>query len=37
VHATFSDVASKALIGKREDIGKVLGEGAQKLTAIMTR
>lgn len=37
VHATFSDIATKALIGKREDIGKVLTEGAQKLTSIMTR
>jgi multiple sugar transport system substrate-binding protein len=37
VHATYSDIATKALIGKREDIGKVLGEGAQKLTGIMTR
>lgn len=37
VHATFSDVASKALIGKREDIGKVLSEGAQKLSEIMRK
>ncbi len=37
VHATFSDIATKALSGKREDIGKVLSEGAQKLTSIMTR
>jgi ABC-type glycerol-3-phosphate transport system substrate-binding protein len=37
VHATFSDVASKALIGKREDIPKALADGAQKLSAIMRR
>jgi ABC-type glycerol-3-phosphate transport system substrate-binding protein len=37
VHATFSDIAARALIGKREDIPKALSEGAQKLTAIMTR
>jgi multiple sugar transport system substrate-binding protein len=37
VHATFSDIAARALIGKREDIPKTLSEGAQKLTAIMTR
>jgi ABC-type glycerol-3-phosphate transport system substrate-binding protein len=37
VHATFSDIATKALSGKREDIPKVLAEGAQKLTAIMTK
>ena len=36
VHATFSDVASKALIGKREDIGKVLSDGAQ-LSEIMRK
>ncbi|HZS32260.1 MAG TPA: extracellular solute-binding protein [Methylomirabilota bacterium] len=35
VHATFADVASKALIGRREDIPKVLAEGAQKLTNVM--
>jgi len=37
VHATFSDTATKALSGKREDIPKVLAEGAEKLTAIMKR
>ena len=37
VHATFSDIASKALIGKREDIGKVLSDGAQKLSEIMRK
>ena len=37
VHATFSDVATKALTGKREDIGKVLTEGGQKLSEIMRR
>ena len=37
IHATFSDIAAKALIGKREDIPKTLSEGGQKLTAIMTR
>ena len=37
VHATFSDIASKALIGKREDIPKVLTEGAQKLSEIMRK
>jgi hypothetical protein len=30
-------VASKALIGKREDIGKVLAEGAQKLSEVMRK
>ena len=29
VHATFSDVASKALIGKREDIGRSCPRGAE--------
>ncbi len=37
MHATFSDIASKALIGKREDIGKVLSEGAKKLSEIMRK
>jgi hypothetical protein len=37
VHATFSDIASKALIGKREDIPKVLTEGAQKLSEVMRK
>ncbi len=35
VHATFADIASKALIGRREDIPKVLADGAQKLTNVM--
>jgi ABC-type glycerol-3-phosphate transport system substrate-binding protein len=37
VHATFSDYATKALTGKREDIGKTLTEGGQKLSEIMRR
>lgn len=37
VHATFSDIVTKALTGKREDIPKVLEEGSAKLTGIMTR
>ena len=37
VHATFSDYATKALTGKREDIGKTLAEGGQKLSEIMRR
>jgi ABC-type glycerol-3-phosphate transport system substrate-binding protein len=35
VDATFSDIASRALTGRREDIGKILSEGAQKLSGIM--
>jgi len=36
INATISDVVTKALSGKREDIGKVLDEGDKKITAIMT-
>ncbi len=37
VNATLSDVVTKALVGKREDIGKVLEEGGGKITSIMTQ
>ncbi|MBW2122623.1 MAG: hypothetical protein JRH07_12390 [Deltaproteobacteria bacterium] len=36
VNATLSDVVTKALVGKRSDIGKVLNDGAKKITSIMT-
>jgi maltose-binding protein MalE len=37
INATLSDIVSKALTGRREDIPAVLDEGARKLTGIMTQ